>query len=757
MPFSQPSTDQETEMNVHNSFQFNKIGAYRQMWYLADAQYVHVDGIKYTVVEQSARTNVFRNPDGVIQEFTHDQLLLKHLDNKLLVEKQFAGHPTLKIGGDMVDFPLHKVRRAMYLTDGLDLFLEMHGKKDHPLAIENGWKKKVTTGRDCLTVILPAIRSAINEKWTVKKGASESTIPKMPKERQFKRLFDIYVASNCDSMVLVSRRRGPGSRATDAHPLDQELWMKHARLYADPKCPSMRACLESLRYEVELLNANLEKGGRRFNMPSRNAFEGLIKGMGEYFLHCARHGEAAAMKKFAPVRQGLQIRAPGERVEMDEWKVDLHSLMAFTDAWQNLSVEQRKVLKKVRVWVTVAIDVATRCILALRFSTRAPSAHSSLAALEMVVTSKEHIAEVAGALSRWHHALTPRQIHGDAGAGFIDARFRAAVAALHCKHVIPPAGMPSARGTIESVFRTFGQRFMHYFHGRTFSSIDEKGDYRSDANAVLNIDELCRYLTRAIVDIYHHEPHSGLGGETPANAWLRLSREYAVIPPINQSQRRRIFGTMIKRKLSQRGIRFLGIHYNSPDLQRVWADRSAVPNSETPWVNIRVDRFDLRTISYYDEEQWVDLTTELQIPDGVSVWEWTEAADALAKAHRKNLPMNLSTVLKTVNGLREAGNAAAARAELGTDIISAEAYRKVEMSRWGYDITDDIIKAKCLSALSVAHNPLTTSVEEFRFLVRNTDEHDAYFAKSEREYNAFEARQDQAKRGDSSLTINFDE
>ncbi|MCQ1779439.1 integrase [Neorhizobium galegae] len=744
-------------MNAHNPFQFNKTGTHQQMWYLADAKYVHVEGIKYTVVEQNAKTNVFRNPDGVIQEFTHDQLLLKHLENKLFVEKQLAGHPTLKIGGDMVDFPLHKVRRAMYLTDALDLFLEMHLKKDHALALASGWEKKVTTGRDCLAVILPAIRSAISLKWTVTKGASESTIPKLPNERQFKRLFDLYVASDCDSMALVSRRTGPGSRAADAHPLDQELWVKHARLYADPKCPSMRACLESLRAEVELLNAKLERGGRRFNMPSRNAFETLIKGMGEYFLHCARHGEAAAMKKFAPVRQGLRIRAPGERIEMDEWKIDLHSLMAFTDVLQTLNVEQRAALKKIRVWVTVAIDVATRCILALRFSTRAPSAHSSLAALEMVVTSKEHIAEVAGALSRWHHALTPRQIFTDAGAGFIDARFRAAVASLHCKHVIPPAGMPSARGTIESVFRTFGQRFMHYFHGRTFSSIDEKGDYKSDANAVLNIDELCRYLTRAIVDIYHHEPHSGLGGETPANAWLRLSREYAVIPPINQSQRRRIFGTLIKRKLSQRGIVFLGIHYNSPALQRLWADRSALPHSQTPSVNVRVDRFNVRTISYHDDEQWIDLSTELQIPDDVSVWEWTEAADNLAKAHRKNVPMKLSTVLATINDLREAGNAAAARAELGTDIISAEAYRKVEMSRWGYDITDDIINEKALSRLSVAHNPITTSVEEFRFLVRNTEEQNAYFAKSEREYPASEAAQKKAKQGDSSLEIDFDD
>jgi putative transposase len=231
-----------------------------------------------------------------------------------------------------------------------------------------------------------------------------------------------------------------------------------------------------------------------------------------------------------------------------------------------------------------------------------------------------------------------------------------------------------------------------------------------------------------------------------------------MIPPLDQRQRRRIFGTVISRKISARGIRFLNIHYQSRELQRLWAERKAIPNSPTPSVEIRVDRFNVNTVSYHDGKEWVDLKSELSLPDNVSAWEWTAALTAMQKTHRKNAKVNLSVLLNAVNDLRKSGEAAAARAELGTDIISAAAYRKVEMSRYGYDIADDLIqKHQLLEKLVVAHDPLTTSIEEFRFLARNTEDYDAHFAQSEREYPAFEEREDAKQaQGDSDFSIDFE-
>jgi putative transposase len=721
-------------MNMHNPYALATNRPFVPMYWLKDAKSVTVEGVQYTVVKQTEDYSELRNNDGVVQRFTHATLYLLHLQHKLEVDRDGIELSSLKLGREIVDVEEHKAQRALVYADACDFVTTLLGRKNPRLA-EMGWKRKVTLGHDCLErYLLPLVRLHVLAKWSGRRGGKKIDAIVIPNARHFRRIYDRYISGGCDPAVLVSRRKGPGSYSKANH-LDLELWTELSQLYASAKRPSMRACYGMLRAEIEKRNSSRPKNGHVYKMPSRNTFETLIKGMGEFFLHAARYGEDAAKKKFAPVRDGLRVFAPGERVEMDNWKVDLHAWFALTPVWKQMTDEQRKALKKVRVWVTVAIDIATRCIVALRFSTRAPSSHSSLAALEMMVTEKEHIAEVAGAESRWIHSFVPRELLTDAGSEFIETSFRQCVAALHCVHTIPPAGMASARGTIESVFRTFGQRFLHYFEGRTFSSVYAKGDYEGDGRAVLFVDEVCSLLTRAIVDIYHNEPHSGLGGETPANAWLRLSREYAMLPPLSQRQRRRIFGTLITRKVSARGIVFLGIHYQSRELQRLWAERAAIPNAPTSEVKVRIDRFSLRTISFHDGIRWQDLTAE-HIPEDVSVWEWTEAKHGLAAIHGKNAEINLSAMLHAINDLREAGVAAAARAELGTDIPSAAAYRKVEHERFAREITMDVLTGKELASLAVSHDPLVTSVEEFSFLARNTKEVAARFDTDEAEIEA---------------------
>ncbi len=716
-------------MNMHNPFALAPNRSHNPMFWLGDAKSVKIEGVDYTVVSQTKDHSELRNKDGVVQRFSHATLYMYHLQNLLEVERDTLELSKLKLGRDIIDVDPEKARRALVFADAFDFVMSIIGKKDPRLA-QMGWKRKATLGHDCLEKYLRPLADAhVFSKWAGKKGGKDRKVVTLPNPRQFRRLYNLYVAGGCDPAVLVSRRKGPGSYSK-ANPIDLQLWTEFAQMYASELRPSMRACFGKLKAEIDKRNKASSKKDFKHKMPSRNAFEALIKGMGEFFLHAARYGEDAAKKKFAPVRDGLQVFAPGERVEMDEWKVDLHAWFVLTPIWKEMTVKQREALKKVRIWVTVAIDVATRCIVALRFSTRANSAHSSIAALEMIVTEKEHIAEVAGAESRWIHSFVPRELVTDAGAGFIDTTFRQTLAALHCVHTIPPAGMASARGTIESVFRTFGQRFLHYFHGRTFSSVYARGDYDGDGNAVLNVDEVCRTLTRAIVDIYHNEPHTGLGGETPANAWLRLSREYAMLPPLSQRQRRVMFGTLIKRKVSARGIVFLGIHYQSRELERLWAERAALPNSPSVEVKVRIDRFNLRTVSFHNGIKWLDLTAE-HLPEGISVWEWSEAKDNLAAIHGKNAEINLSAMLNAVNHLRDVGIAAAARAELGTDIPSEAAYRKVEHERFAREITMDVLSGKELAPLAIAHDPLTTSIEEFRFLARNKKEVSEYFGEAE--------------------------
>lgn len=77
----------------------------------------------------------------------------------------------------------------------------------------------------------------------------------------------------------------------------------------------------------------------------------------------AREGEAAARKKYRPVLHGLDLTRPLQRVEIDEWQIDLITLMKDSGMFDLLTDEERAAMgldkKKARWWITVAICCTT--------------------------------------------------------------------------------------------------------------------------------------------------------------------------------------------------------------------------------------------------------------------------------------------------------------------------------------------------------------------------------------------------------------
>ncbi len=86
----------------------------------------------------------------------------------------------------------------------------------------------------------------------------------------------------------------------------------------------------------------------------------------------------------------------------------------------------------------------------------------------------------------------------------------------------------------------------------------------------------------------------------------------------------------------------------------------------------------------------------------------------------------LSVLLKAVNDLRKAGDAASARAELGTDIPSAARYVKVEQDYFDHELEDDMDgNVSDMSELKISHDPLSGNIDLFRHLGRSRAEADA--------------------------------
>jgi putative transposase len=80
----------------------------------------------------------------------------------------------------------------------------------------------------------------------------------------------------------------------------------------------------------------------------------------------------------------------------------------------------------------------------------------------------------------------------------------------------PPA-TPHMGGHIERLVGTL-MRALHELPGATFSNPKHRGNYDSEASAVLTLDELERWLTDYIVCVYHAKLHRGIG-TSPLHRW----------------------------------------------------------------------------------------------------------------------------------------------------------------------------------------------------------------------------------------------
>ncbi|MDX7952927.1 DDE-type integrase/transposase/recombinase [Lichenihabitans sp. Uapishka_5] len=425
----------------------------------------------------------------------------------------------------------------------------------------------------------------------------------------------------------------------------------HAVSYASETRPTKTSCHLNLQAAIDQENAKRRTAGlEEIPCPSRKTMNERIDGLNAFMVHAARYGLKAAERKFAMLGQGLDVSRAGERVEMDEWSIQLMTLLTKVGLAGAISDEQKAKLKRIRVWVCVAIDCASRCILGMSVS-RQPSTASAIATLHMVVRDKAAYADAVGALSPWDMRCTPETVVTDGGSTLIADAFRAKVLQLRSTPQTSIAGEPGLRGTMERVYRTIHTQLIARFTGRTFEHTVARGDYNAEARASLELDALLFALPRYVVDIYHNSPHEGLAGETPANAWRRLAASPGVVPPPGSDVCRNIFGTEVERRTGRHGVTVLNLDFAS---DRLHAHRRAFGDGP---VKVKVDALDLGRVSVLLGDDWFALDCRLAGFAGVSMATWLEAAADIRRRHAADYRVNEHVVLEAVRAI----NAIAAR------------------------------------------------------------------------------------------------
>lgn len=509
--------------------------------------------------------------------------------------------------------------RAFFCDVYLELYAEGRMKKTDQSYNEHRKKIKRRVRKYC--------ENYFAEHGRKNPGSADLNRYKVPKARRARDIVNAYLECGKRASALIPRWRKCGNRSLRLAIEARLLLNKATMEFATSRKPSPTNVLNHAKRMFREQNAlRRAEGQRSLRIPGRKAVANAIKRMDPFAAYARRFGLDAANNFFSLSDDGVRADFPMQRVENDEWKIDVSTLFETTAVVEMLDDDLRKRLPKGRRWLTLALDCATRCVVGVKISAE-PQAGSVVQVIEQLTRDKTDIAEAFGCACKWPMGGNPHEIVHDNGSALIAPDVRRVTNDLRCENTTTPAGVARLRGRVERIFRTFGTELMPLLTARTFGSVAEKGDFDPGKHTALTDDELTQILVLFIVDVYHNREHQGLYGETPANCWKRLS-EVHTPAPLDQITRRAIFGLEINCRLGNRGVRFACLDYACDEL------REFVKNNWNRDFRIRVDPLDVGYVSIEIVDKWYPAKCVKSGFEGVAWQDWQAQLRAFRTKYR---------------------------------------------------------------------------------------------------------------------------
>lgn len=311
------------------------------------------------------------------------------------------------------------------------------------------------------------------------------------------------------------------------------------------------------------------------------------------------------------------VTRPLERVQIDHTVVDV------------MVVDERDRQPIGRPYLTVGIDVFSRCLPGLIVTLEPPSALSVGLCVAQMCSDKRPWLATLGAEVEWPMSGKPGQLYVDNAAEFKSEALRRGCEQHGIELTYRPGGQPHYGGIVERVIGTAMAR-VHELPGTTFSNPTERGSYDADRLAVLTLRELEQWLVLAVAT-YHGTVHSGLI-VTPAGRWAEGVAQSGVPPVVTNPTAFLVdFLPVMRRTLTRTGFVLDHVHYFS--------------NALKPWIARRhelsrfVIRRDPRDISRVwvlepDGHHYVEVPYRTLSHPAVTLWEHRQAVARLRQQGR---------------------------------------------------------------------------------------------------------------------------
>lgn len=362
-------------------------------------------------------------------------------------------------------------------------------------------------------------------------------------QRTIERWLRLY-QKNPDIVSLIPRARGPR--------------LGHRRILPERE-RLLRAVIDEWakagqRHSISWIQEECARRARakRIPAPSRSVIQARIRDAGLEALQNRRMYPETNPPKAKPPRSSI----PLEIVQIDHTLVDV------------MVVDELHRKSMGRPWITVAFDLATRCVLGIHLSLHAPSAVSVGMVLAMSCLPKEAWLKERQLDIEWPMQGIPKIVHLDNGSEFHSIAVTRGCDRHGMSLEYRPPGRPHFGGHIERYLGTLMGR-IHGLPGTTFSNSAAKGKYKSEAHASMTIPELERWVTTEIAGRYHHYVHRGIHA-VPSRVWETSVRKTPVAPVADPARFLLDFLPAETRRIGRDGFQVNRVRYWDPLLGRLF-------------------------------------------------------------------------------------------------------------------------------------------------------------------------------------------
>ncbi len=370
--------------------------------------------------------------------------------------------------------------------------------------------------------------------------------------------------------------------------------------------------------------------------PGRKAIRTRLQARPQREVIARRQGQKAARDRFGPVTGSLEADWPLSLVQIDHTRVDV----IVVDSVSRAPIQ--------RPWLTLAIDVYSRCVVGFHLSLEPPSATSVALCIAHAVLEKAGWLALRHIEADWPvHGLFSR-LHLDNAKEFHSEALRRGCEQYGIAIDYRPVRTPHYGGHIERLIGTMMGK-VHLLPGTTFSDVKAKGDFDSEKTAAMTLPELERWLGHAIAGVYHRDLHRALG-TTPLAAWKRgIEGDAGTLgrgaPPTVTDARRLLidFLPIERRTVRREGVFLHSIAFHS-DVLRAWI-------GERQRMIVRYDPRDLSRIYLLAPDgQYYDLTYRDLSRPSISLWEHRSALKRLREAGA--LHIDEPAIFRTIEQMR---------------------------------------------------------------------------------------------------------